>query len=229
MRKHKILKIIGIIILVLLILFAIHTVRNYIIISKILDKESAMIGKTNLTVSRINYNEHTPEKINTSEIHRKDNKIISVLHQNDTDIIIWSDSDTEENIAMFPKNLVAMKGSAMSYVVTIPMLFGSKEADTFGYKLFTAMTSVITTEKVNDQDCYCVKLDYLVNFIGNKSWVNKDTGVMVKTTLGYDEIDGQKYPTYSELKEYSFDNVTDEDVSKPNLIGYTVKETDLKN
>ena len=226
MGKHKILKVIGIIILVLLILFIIHTIRNYIIISKIMEKEAGMIGKTNLSISRITYNEHSPEKINTSEIHRKDNKIISVIHQDDADIIIWNDLDTGENISLLPRSLVATKGSAMSYVVTVPMLFGTSDANNFGFKLFSAMTSIITDEKVNDQNCYCIKLNYLVSFVQNKSWINKDTGIMVKTTLGYDEIDGKKYPRYSELKDYSFDSVTDTDVSKPNLIGYTVEEVE---
>ncbi len=224
MKNHKILKIIGIIFLVLLIIFIIHTVRNYIIINKIFAKESELIDKTNYSFDRMSYNENSPDNIiNSNKVYHKDSKSTIAINENNITIIIWNDIETQEQITMIPQTLVAYKDHLLGSP-SIPMLFGSKEVNTFGFKLLLAMTSIITDEKVNNESTYCVRLNYLTTFINSKIWVNKDTGIVMKTTVGFDEIDGKSYPRISEITNFSFDSVTDEDVSKPNLTGYKITE-----
>ena len=56
-------------------------------------------------------------------------------------------------------------------------------------------------------------------------WVNKETGLRVKEYNGTVEKDGVKYDQIIEYKDYKFDELTDEDLARPNLIGYTIQDT----
>ena len=55
-------------------------------------------------------------------------------------------------------------------------------------------------------------------------WVNKETGLRVKEYNGTVEKDGVKYDQIIEYKDYKFDELTDEDLARPNLIGYTIQD-----
>ena len=224
MKNHKVLTTILIIFLILLVIFIVHTVRNYIILDKLFTKELSLLDKSNLSLSRKLYNENTPDKTSTMDIFVKDNKSMMVLkrpYETIKTIIVWDDNQASEQLTMLPETLIAYRGNAATFL-NLPTLVESKEFNYFGYKLFLAMTSFITTDKVNDEDCYCIRLSYLTQFDKNKSWVNKDTGIIVKQTNGFTEIDGKLYSQFSEITSYSFDTVTDEMVAKPNLAGYLV-------
>ena len=45
---------------------------------------------------------------------------------------------------------------------------------------------------------------------------------MLKLIDGYEEIDGEKYDNITEFKNYTFNKLKDEDVSRPNLTGYEI-------
>lgn len=55
-------------------------------------------------------------------------------------------------------------------------------------------------------------------------WVNKETGLRVKEYNGTVEKDGVKYDQIIEYKDYKFDELTDEDLARPNLTGYTIQD-----
>ena len=206
----------------MLIIFIIHTVRNYIILNKIFNQELGYADKTNISYMKKQYNENEPEKISTSECYRKDNKSMIVMkNEGDNTTIFWADSETHEQIMLKPEELTATKGF-LNTNVSIPMIVSSAELNNFGSKLLSSMTSIISTDKINNEETYCIRLNYLVRFDGNKSWVSKENGMIIRQTDGFSEVDGKLYTNLIEFTDYTFDNVTDNIISKPNLAGYTV-------
>ena len=168
------------------------------------------------------YNENEPEKISTSECYRKDNKSMIVMkNEGDNTTIFWADSETHEQIMLKPEELTATKGF-LNTNVSIPMIVSSMELNNFASKLLSSMTSIISTDKINNEETYCIRLNYLVRFDGNKSWVSKENGMIIRQTDGFSEVDGKLYTNLIEFTDYTFDNVTDDNVAKPNLDGYAV-------
>ena len=72
----------------------------------------------------------------------------------------------------------------------------------------------ITSETVNGIDCY--KVTWIIG--GETAWYNKENGRVVKTA-----IKGQKEDYVTEYSNWKFNELTDEDMSRPNLMGYEVK------
>ena len=74
-----------------------------------------------------------------------------------------------------------------------------------------AFSSRISNEKINDIDCY-------------KIFINEDWQMHIskKDFLLIREINGS---TDTGIIEYEFNNVKDEEVTMPNLAGYTINDT----
>lgn len=225
MKKHRILKIFLLILLLILVLFIIHTIRNYIIISNIYEKELPILDKDNFTYTKKMYNEDEPDKITDFKGYKKGNYIAVVSTYPDRTLIIWNDTEANEQIMLIPTTLNAIVTHDSATIIFIPLVLGTSTDNAFGPKLILAMSSLITSEKVNEQDCYCLNAYRLLSSSSNKSWVNKDTGIVIKQENGYKEIEGKKYYSIFELTDYSFDTVTDDDVTKPSLTGYKVTES----
>ncbi len=229
MKNHLILKIFLIVILILLIIFIVHTTRNYIILNKIFTQELEIIDKTNLSFTRKQYNEYEPDKISTFDCYGKDNKLMLVMrrpYETIKNVILWDDNQTSEQIIMLPETLIAYTGSVSNYI-KIPTILESSKFNNFGFKLLLAMTSFITNDKVDDQDCYYVRINFFSGVGNRKAWVSKDSGIIIKEIVGFNEVDGKLYNEFSEVTSYSFDGITDEMVTKPNLTGYTIVDLSL--
>ena len=66
----------------------------------------------------------------------------------------------------------------------------------------------ITSENVNGVDCYKVCIGQ------EKAWYSKENGMIIKY------INGSLDEDYSDWK---FNELTDEDVARPNLLGFTIE------
>ena len=184
---------------VVIVLLTIIVMVNNNIINKIVAKQKENVNRQNYSYTvQSNSSENTMTKI-----YYKDGTRIYVIQNNDRSAIMWSDSNTKEMIAMVPNTLKATITKYDGYdLASIPYLLDEAMSRILKF------SSIITSDTVNGEECY------KVSSLGQKLWFSKSTGMIVK------EMNGMGY--VSEFKDWKFNQLTDIDVTRPNLIGYEV-------
>lgn len=213
-KKHTVLKIILSIVIILLIVFLVHFVRNYMIIQEISEKQANINKITNYSYTTEYYSTNNPEEKSITEKYYKDGKSIMVLHPKNQDAIIyWHDEETKETIILNPKKLTAtiQQGAEGFLASTMPIVTPFTEEE-----LKIACTFLISSEQVEEKKCY------KINYGGAKTWIVKKDGLVAKCLNGKVTIDGKDYDTITDYKDWKENQLTDEDMARPNLIGYTV-------
>lgn len=110
------------------------------------------------------------------------------------DSILWYDKSTKELVAKDLKN------STIKTTENSNELLGL-EIPYYKNKLKLALTSFIKSSKINDEDCYLIVNNE------SKTYINKDTGVVLKIDEGKNGV--------TEYTNWKFDQLTDEDMKKP--------------
>ena len=206
--KHTFLKLILIIIIILIIAYFAFFIRNYLIINDIRNKASKYNNMTNYSYITLNKYENGSSSAIT--FIRKDNNIryeIIDTNEEENAITIWKDLETKEAITSFPYKKIAIKGNEedmINITGTVPFEFAYYGDEINGLGLF----SLIYTEEYNDKECYVIDLGN--NF---KKWVEKDTGIILKTQ------NGEKYVT----QVLNVETNSVEEIYKPDLTGYEIK------
>ena len=196
MSKKKIIRIIIIIVLIIAIVFLLDLGRKVYILSKYSDKCNEYLQITNF------YKKTNPEDGTTTEFWRKDNLGIFKRTSEDNIKMIYYGKD-------YNWIMIDNKDGNGIEIQTLPTQTLCMES--FGDKIKMAFLSKITTEKFNNIDCYKIYL--------NKDWqlfINKNDLLVMK------EINGS---TDTGIIEYKINEVKDEEVSMPNLDGYTINDT----
>ena len=207
-KKHRVLKTILMVIIVALVLFLIHFVRNYIIVDNILAKQKDLNKATNYSLKIEYKNSNT-----TMEFYRKDNVMMLIKNSDTGKVVIWSDKDKKESIFLNMKDLTATVNKeaiidSLYDIKPLGLIRNSETTRGFEFLYF------ITSEKVNGIDCY--KITWIME--EETAWYNKENGRLVKTVT-----DGQKEDYVTEYSNWKFNELTDEDMSRPNLMGYEIK------
>ena len=192
---------------VVIVLLTIIVMVNNSIINKIVAKQQENVNRQNYSYTvQSNSSENTMTKI-----YYKDGTRIYVIQNNDRSAIMWSDSNTKEMIAMVPNTLKATIAKYDGYdLVSIPYLLDEAMSRILKF------SSIITSDTVNGEECY------KVSSLGQKLWFSKSTGMIVKEMNGTVVKDGKEMGYVSEFKDWKFNQLTDIDVTRPNLIGYEV-------
>lgn len=203
-KKHTLLKGILILIMIVLVLLLVHFARNYVIVDSILARQKALEELTSYS-----YRTEYISQNAAMDYYHKGNTIMLVRDSNNEKIIIWSNKDTKQTIFLNPKELTATIDNnemANSSYELLPrgIIINSKQLRGAEFMYF------ITSEKVDGKDCY--KILWITS--GETCWYNKEDGTIVKLISNGQEI---KYTNWE------FNKLTDEDMSRPNLIGYEVK------
>lgn len=206
-KKHTILKVVLTIIIVALVLFIIHFARNYIIVDNIMAKQENLKKSTNYSFEMNYTNQNT-----TMKYYRKDNAMILVKDSNTGKVVIWSDKDRKETIYLNLRELTATVNheeviDSFYNLKPVGLVRNTEETRGFDFMYF------ITSETVNGRDCY--KVSWI--FGGETAWYDKENGIMLKMTT-----EGQKEDYVTEYSNWKFNELTDEDMSRPNLMGYEV-------
>lgn len=198
--------ILGVFAIVILLLTIIVMVNNSII-NKIVAKQKENVNRQNYSYTvQSNSSENTMTKI-----YYKDGSRIYVIQNNDKSAIIWNNSNTKEMITIVPNLL---KATVHKY--------DSDDSTSIPYLLDASMSralklsSIITSDTVNGEECY------KVSSLGRKLWFSKSTGMIVKEMNGTVVKDGKEMGYVSEFKDWKFNQLTDIDVTRPNLIGYEI-------
>lgn len=192
---------------VVIVLLTIIVMINNSIINKIVAKQQENVNRQNYSYTvQSNSSENTMTKI-----YYKDGTRIYVIQNNDRSAIMWSDSNTKEMIAMVPNTLKATIEKYDGYdLASIPYLLDEAMSRILKF------SSIITSDTVNGEECY------KVSGLGQKLWFSKSTGMIVKEMNGTVVKDGKEMDSVSEFRDWKFNQLTDIDVTRPNLIGYEV-------
>ena len=206
MSKKKMIIIILIAFLIVACIFLINLGRKVIILSKYADKCDEYSKITNF------YKKTNPEQDVITEFWRKENlgflkrtskdDIKMIYYGEDYNWIIVDDQNGKTAVKML-KEGAGIEAQTLST--------GTLYMDNLWDKIKLAFMSKITTEKVNDIECYKICI--------NDEWqllINKQNLLLMR------EINGS---TDTGIIEYKMNEVRDEDVLMPNLAGYTINDT----
>ena len=192
---------------IVIVLLTIIVMVNNSIINKIVAKQKENVNRQNYSYTvQSNSSENTMTKI-----YYKDGTRIYVIQNNDKSAIIWNNSNTKEMITIIPNLL---KATVQKYdsddSTSIPYLLDASRSRAL------KLSSIITSDTVNGEECY------KVSSLGRKLWFSKSTGMIVKEMNGTVVKDGKEMGYVSEFKDWKFNQLTDIDVTRPNLIGYEI-------
>ena len=206
MSKKKIITIVLIIVLIMACIFLFNLGRKVYILSKYSDKCNEYSKITNF------YKKTNPEDGVTTEFWRKDNlgflkrtskdDIKMIYYGEDYNWIIVDNKDGKTAVKMIKEGA----GIDTQTLPTETLYMGN-----LWDKIIMAFSSKITTEKLNDIECYKIYI--------NKEWqifINKIDLLVIR------EINGS---TDTGIIEYKINEVRDEDVLMPNLAGYNINDT----
>lgn len=192
---------------IVIVLMIILIMINNSIINKIIAKQRENVNDKNYSYT---VQSNSSENVVT-KIYYKDGIRVYAIQNNDKSVIMWKNYNTNEMITMVPNVLKATVEKYDGYDSTsIPYLLDESMSRTL--KLF----SIITSDTVNGEECY------KVNSLGQKLWFSKSTGMIVKSINGKAVTNEKKVDSVSEFKDWKFNQLTDIDVTRPNLIGYEV-------
>lgn len=150
-----------------------------------------------------------------NEYNYKDGKIIETLKVNEQpDIITWIDTNTKEQIYIYPeqKKATITNYNEESVNNVLPVLLKSALSNNITGKLGKTFTTLITTEEVNGIKFY--KVQPLTGVTSNTYYFDKENKTLVKCLIGDSEIN---------FKNWKVDSLTDTDVSKPDLTDYEIE------
>jgi len=207
MDKKKIIKIILIILAVIIALVLIHTTRNFCILTSIANTQAKFENYTNysFTIS-------TQQENSSAEIAKyfKDNIIKQYYTVNGTTfMVLWANINTNEYIALNEEDKSA-NISPLNNKSTIHELVRSVFAtgDNIANRLYLSLVSFISIEELNGQKCYLINQSNKAKY-----YINKENKVEMRRVFG-DYV--------MNFKNIRLNDLTDNDVAKPDLTGYTV-------
>ena len=208
-KKHTGLKIVLILIIIAIVLFLVHYLRNYIIVSKIFNERAKYKDVTNYSYCNTQNDGEVAVK---TEYYKKDNT--AVIFIKNRNFLVWSNKDLNQSIILNYDKMEAivspdvfLEGTIDSTPVDNGVAVLGMVKDAQMYKGFS-FVYFITSEKINGVDCYKVSIGK------EKAWYSKENGMLVKY------INGSLNADYSDWK---FNEVKDEDVARPNLMGFSVE------
>lgn len=208
-KKMKLWKKILLVVLALLVVFAILTLRKYIIIRNLVNESKEYANKTNyLAVVQSLQNGN----VNMIKSYNKDGNYLTTLRTYGKDIqdergLIRYKKDSEEiGIIYSGQEKIAILDGSVLGDVNVVNIFST--LNNTMQQLQFAIMSRITTDNYGNVECYLIELD---NW---KMWVEKETGLIIR------EINGGLVAE----RVYEFDTVKDEDILKPDISDCKIQE-----
>lgn len=219
MKCKKILKTIGIILLILMMLFLIHTIRNFIIIKNLQNKIAQYTNSENYYIKSIaNQNNGLVVEM---DYYQKGNKQVVFLERDDNEEKIKiSMYNNGETINTFTETLdtknVNLNNPGSIHVEVVNVLYTDNNWQTFLYSIISKVEKL----DYNGKECYSINNFlspyYMYGTEENEVYIEKDTGLLLKQIT--DDITTEK--------EYEFNNVEDSIFIEPDISEYTLQEND---
>lgn len=215
MEVKKVLKIIGIIIVILIILVLVHTIRNYIIITNLQNKIADYSNSTNYYTKSIATEGNGT--VVTMEYYKKDKKEAVFLERNlngeISKISMYNNGERTDTFWDNKENKIAQLNSGSIMAVNI---YNHLETDNNWQTFLGSVSAKVKSANYNGKECYIIKgflSSSSLTFEGAETYIEKDTGLFLKTTEG----------SRTTEREYKFDSVEDTIFSEPDISQYTLK------
>ena len=201
--KGKSLKILLIILVAILVIFMIFIIRKVVIFNNLEKTAQTFENSSNYYASVIqpqgdsiivieSYNMDDKHLINMDSYKLNSNSHIKLEY--------YKDKNEEIGIARNGEEAYEIEEALYQEKVEVQSL--NFYAHDFWSNLGLAFKSTVKSDKCNGEKCYLIENANL------KLWVSKDTGLVMR------KIEGSIVNEYN----YEFNNVTDEDVRKPELL-----------
>lgn len=221
MEKKKILKnvlkIILLIIVLLIVIIAIHTVRNYSIITDLQEKISKYKTTTNYHIKSIS--DQGNGTIITMNYYKKDNKQVVFLERElEEKNIKISMYDNGKRTDKFTETKETKIAELNTGTTIIPVnITNQVETESKWQTFISSITAKVKKSEFNGKECYIINNFFSENSLNglyeNAVYVEKDTGLLIKSV-----VDSNK----SE-REYEFNKVEDTIFTEPDISQYTLK------
>lgn len=204
---------IAIIVAIVAVLFLINFVRNLVIINDIIAKEKEFKDSTNYSYTSIMYDSNDEENKVTIEHYYKDGKSKMVVDNGENKITVWYDEQTKENIFLNETTKEATVTTS-EFMLGNELLYFQDEEN----KIYYAMTSFIINSNIDEKECY-----EIIN-LNDVSYINKEDGTVLKGVYKGAIVNDEKCDSITEYKDWKFNELTDEEMERPNLEEYEVTE-----
>jgi len=201
-KKMKLWKKILIALLILLILFALLVLRNFIIISQLVESSKEFADKTNFVAV---VQSLQGGNVNILKSYNKDGNYLTTMKaygkdiQNERGLTVYNKDNDKIAVIYSEQNKVALLNESIVGEVKVINVFSTFE--NIIQQLQISVMSRITTDNCGNTECYLIELD---NW---KMWVDKESGLVLR------EINGSIVTE----RFYEFDIVKDEDITKPDI------------
>ncbi|WP_305113843.1 hypothetical protein [Thomasclavelia cocleata] len=219
-EKIKLWKIIVAILVILLVIFAINTIRKVIIFNNLQEKISKYEKSENM------YSKIDSEKSITERFIKNDiDKLIIKYKDKPMTVIQLKNGNECKNYTFFEetKKVTVTDVNNMD-ALRVTKINNTINTNSFIDKLIKCITSKVSTETIDGKEYYVIdgKLSgsqlMLQNVISTKAYIDRETGLTMKIIEITKENNNKK--EYITNYEYNFDSITDDEISEPNTIGY---------
>lgn len=219
-EKIKLWKIIVAILVILLVIFAINTIRKVIIFNDLQEKISKYEKSENM------YSKIDSEKSITERFIKNDiDKLIIKYKDKPMTVIQLKNGNECKNYTFFEetKKVTVTDVNSMD-ALRVAKINNTIDTNSFIDKLIKCITSKVSTETIDGKEYYVIdgKLSgnqlMLQDVISTKAYIDKETGLTMKVIEITKENNNKK--EYITNYEYNFDSITDDEISEPNTIGY---------
>ena len=196
----KILIVIGVIFIILLI----AVIRKFMILSHLENISKSMINSNNYYVETYSLQENCMQ---IAKSYNKENTYLTVLEttskntgQENQLTVYDNGTETIRIIQTAEEKIALVGGTAVGGKISVNVY--ATYGQGFWSKFQLAMLSTITTEKINNRDCYLVE-----SVFGWKKWIDKETGLVIREYNNGDITDFY----------HEFDVVENSDIQKPDI------------
>ena len=219
-EKIKLWKIIVAILVILLVIFAINTIRKVIIFNDLQEKISKYEKSENM------YSKIDSEKSITERFIKNDiDKLIIKYKDKPMTVIQLKNGNECKNYTFFEetKKVTVTDVNNMD-ALRVTKINNTINTNSFIDKLIKCITSKVSTETIDGKEYYVIdgKLSgnqlMLQDVISTKAYIDRETGLTMKIIEITKENNNKK--EYITNYEYNFDSITDDEISEPNTIGY---------
>lgn len=210
-KKRKTWKKILLVLLAIFIIFCIHVIRNFIIISNLEEASKEYANKTNYIVDIYSIQSNS---VNILKAYNKGDIYLCNLETKSNDIkdirkltVYKSNNETLALIQSGDEKIALLNKSIAGEIKVVT--FESVSDMNLLQKLLFSTLAKISTEECNKKETFLVAMPH-----GWKMWLNKENGTIIR------EINSG----FITERRYEFDIVKDEDIVKPDISDYQIQK-----